>query len=434
MTKAQLSIAVLVSLTVGYFAGRHVGAGAEPLAVIPPEAQPDPAVERYRVPLGRSPAKGGDKAKVTIVEFSDFQCPFCSRVEATIAQIVKTYGRDVKVVWKNNPLPFHQNAMPAAQLAMAAEQKGKFWEMQEKLFKNQQALDRASLEKYGKELGLDEAAIKEALDGGKYAAAIKADQEEAATVGARGTPSFFINGRPLSGAQPLAAFTKIIDEELANAQKALHAGVAAAQVYDALTHNAKAAAVAEDSKRPQPQAPQQDNTVYKAQVGDAPVRGAKNAKVTIVEWSDYQCPFCARVEPTLSKVLDGYKSDVRVAFKQLPLPFHQNAHLAAEAALAAKAQGKFWEMHDKLFANQQSLDRASLEKYAQEIGLKMERFKSDLDHGKWKLAVDAEQAEGGKLGARGTPSFFINGKVFVGGTPTRCSRKEPRWRSFTTRS
>src|SRR5204862_3618810 len=110
-------------------------------------------------------------------------------------------------------------------------------------------------------------------------------------------------------------------------------------------------------------------------------------------------------------------NDVRVAFKQLPLPFHNNAHLAAEAALAAKEQGKFWEMHGKLFANQQALERPNLEKYAAELGLNMNKFKEALDSGKWKQKVDAELAEGNKIGAQGTPSFFVNGKKFVGAQP-----------------
>src|SRR6185295_2305646 len=159
------------------------------------------------------------------------------------------------------------------------------------------------------------------------------------------------------------------------------------------------------------------NTVYKAMAGDAPMTGPKNAKITIVEWSDFQCPFCGRVEPTVTKILEEYPKDVRVFFKQLPLPFHNNAHVAAEAALAAKAQGKFWEMHAKMFANQQALDRPSLEKYAGEIGMNVDKLKADLDSGKYKQKVDQELAEGNKIGARGTPSFFINGKAFVGAQP-----------------
>src|SRR5581483_2482422 len=109
-------------------------------------------------------------------------------------------------------------------------------------------------------------------------------------------------------------------------------------------------------------------------VGDAPVKGPRDAPVTLLEFSDFQCPFCGRVGPTLKQLEDEYKGKLRIAFKNRPLPFHQNAQLAAEAALAAGDQGKFWEMHDKLFANQQALERADLEPYAQEIGLNVNQF------------------------------------------------------------
>ncbi|HZS37074.1 MAG TPA: thioredoxin domain-containing protein, partial [Polyangia bacterium] len=408
---------MLISLAVGYFIGGYMNGkgGDSPLAAIPAAAVPDSSIDRYNVPLGNAPKKGGDKAKVTIVEFSDFQCPFCSRVEPTVDQLMKTYGRDLRVVWKNNPLPFHQNAMPAAQLAMAAAEKGKFWEMHDKLFANQQKLDRQSLEQYAKELGLDEGKIKEALDQNKYAAQIKSDQDEAAKYGARGTPAFFINGRPLSGAQPFDAFKKVVDEELVNADKAVKAGVPVAQVYDALTRNAKAGAAAPEAPKPQPQP--EDNTVYKVPVGNSPVKGNNTAKVTIVQFSDFQCPFCSRVEPTITDLEKDYGKDVRVVWKNNPLPFHPNALPAAEAAMAAAEQGKFWEMHDKIFADQQHLDAATYEKYAGELGLNMNKFKDAIANHKYVKEIKDDQALAEKFGARGTPSFFINGKPLRGAQP-----------------
>ena len=122
-----------------------------------PEGAVDAKVDRFRVPLGTAPIKGAANAKVTIIEWSDFQCPFCSRVGATMEQIEKAYGKDVRVAFKHNPLPFHQNAMPAAQAAIAAQKQGddKFWKMHDTLFKNQQALDADSLVKYAGELQLN---------------------------------------------------------------------------------------------------------------------------------------------------------------------------------------------------------------------------------------------------------------------------------------
>jgi protein-disulfide isomerase len=155
----------------------------------------------------------------------------------------------------------------------------------------------------------------------------------------------------------------------------------------------------------------------KIEVGQAPVRGPKNAPVTIVEFSDFQCPYCKKAVPTLHEIEKQYGSKVRVAFKHQPLPFHNNAKLAAIASVAAQEQGKFWEYHDKLFENQQALDRASLERYAGELGLNASKFKSALDSKKLEARVDADAAEAGRSGVQGTPTFFINGQQLVGAQP-----------------
>lgn len=110
-------------------------------------------------------------------------------------------------------------------------------------------------------------------------------------------------------------------------------------------------------------------------------------------------------------------------FKNEPLPFHAHAELAAEAAMAANAQGKFWPMHDLMFEHQQALERSDLEKYAQQVGLDMNQFKSALDSGKYKSRVQKDAAEGAKVGATGTPTFFINGNRLVGAQPVDAFKK-----------
>ena len=123
MSKGTAIIGMLVALVVGVFIGQTWNKGSGSSGPVPTAALPDSSVERFKVPVGNAPTKGPEHAKVTIVEWSDFQCPFCSRVEPTIEQIMKTYGKDVRIVWKNQPLPFHQNAKPAAEAAMAANAK-----------------------------------------------------------------------------------------------------------------------------------------------------------------------------------------------------------------------------------------------------------------------------------------------------------------------
>ncbi len=385
-----------------------------------PVQQAAAAVRKVDIPSD-SPSFGPATAKVTIVEFSDFECPFCSRVVPTLTQIKKDYAKDVRVVFRNQPLPFHASAKPAAEAAMAAHEQGKFWEMHDKLFTNQKALDRASLEKYAQEIGLNVAKFKAALDSGKFKAKIEADMAAGSAVGANGTPTFFINGREFVGAQPFDAFKKVIDEEIAKADKLLAAGTKPEELFGKiLAQNIAAAPAAPaggaDGAPAEP-------PVQKVEVGTAPVKGAKNAPVTIVAFSDFECPFCSRVVPTLKQLEDQYQGKIKVAFKNQPLPFHANAKPAAAAALAAHEQGKFWEMHDKLFANQRALDRASLEKYAQEIGLNVGKFKADLDSGKYTAQIEADSAEGTRLGANGTPTFFINGRTLVGALPLEAFKK-----------
>jgi protein-disulfide isomerase len=375
--------------------------------------------EVYKVAVGNAPVKGGKQPKVTVIAFSEFQCPFCARVLPTLEQVHKTYGNDVQVVFKHFPLGFHQNAMPAAEAAEAAKEQGKFWEMHDKLFANQQSLDRTTFEKYAQELGLDMAKFKAALDSGRGKAVAEANMKEGTQFGVRGTPSFFINGRFFRGAQPFDNFKTVIDEEIGKADAKLKAGVSRQGLYAAIIKDGL------DKAAPPPTPPTpaarpgqpQEGVAYKVEVGNAPSKGPKDALVTIVQFSDYQCPFCTRVEPTIDQVMKEYGDKVRVVWKDLPLPFHQNAVPAAMAARAAGEQGKFWQMHAKLFANQQNLDRASLDKYAGELGLNMARFKAAMDSKKFEKDVQADLAQAGKVGANGTPAFFINGVSLSGAQP-----------------
>ena len=394
------------------------GAKASPTAAAPDKAQPPQkgpgaSTEIYKVAVGDAPTKGAKQPKVTIIAFSEFQCPFCSRVNPTLEQLVKDYGNDVAVSFRHNPLPFHNNAMIASMAAEAARDQGKFWEMHDKLFANQQALDRPNLEKYAQEIGLDMGKFKAALDKEKGKERVKRDMDDAAKFGARGTPNFFINGRNFRGAQPLEAFKGVIDEEIKKADAKIASGTPRAKLYAALTQEGLDKAAAP----PPPPGQPDDKTRFKADVKGAPIKGAKDALVTIVQFSDYQCPFCSRVEPTMDKIMEEYKGKVRVAWRDLPLPFHPNAMPAAIAARAAGEQGKFWEMHKKLFADQAHLDRETYEKYAQELGLNMGKFKAALDAQKGKEAIEADAAAGNKIGARGTPAFFINGKFLSGAQP-----------------
>jgi protein-disulfide isomerase len=145
-----------------------------------------------------------------------------------------------------------------------------------------------------------------------------------------------------------------------------------------------------------------------------PVRGPAHAKVTIVEFSDFQCPYCAAAAVKVNALLAQYPNDVKLVFKQFPLDMHAQARLAAQASLAAAAQNKFWELHDKMFANFRRLSRDNILAYAKDAGLDMTKFTTDLENAQYKTVINREVQEGVNVGVSGTPSFFINGKKYNG--------------------
>lgn len=327
----------------------------------------------------------------------------------------------------NHPLPFHENARPAAQAALEAFDQGgdaQFWAYHEKLFANQRALTRPDLQRYAQEVGLDMTQFNAALDNNEHRQVINDQAALALRLGARGTPASFINGRYLSGAQPAARFITVVDEELTRARAAITSGTPRANIYDAMVGNGLTAPAAPipSAAAPTPAGPDPERDYGIAAPASAPSRGSSNAQIVIQSFSDFQCPFCSRVLPTVEQIMQQYGNQVRFVWRNYPLPFHTDAHLAAEAAQEVYAQrgdAGFWAYHDLLFANQRALGRAELETYAQQMGgVDMTRFRSALDSRTHQAAVDADIQAVAASGARiGTPSFFINGRLVQGAQP-----------------
>lgn len=156
--------------------------------------------------------------------------------------------------------------------------------------------------------------------------------------------------------------------------------------------------------------------IAKLNAGPVASFGPEDAKVTIVEFSDFECPYCTQAAAAVDQVKAKYADRVRIVFRHFPLNFHPNAHLASQAALAAGKQGKFWEFHDLLFKNQRAMERSDLEQHATTLGLDLAAFKADLDSGAFKAQVDADMKLGEEVAVDGTPTMFINGKRV--GNPT----------------
>ncbi len=164
------------------------------------------------------PAQGPASAPVTLIEYSDFQCPFCQRVVPTLKQVRETYGDKVRIVWKDFPLTqIHPEAFAAAVAGNCAREQGKFWELHDRLFPNQQALQSTLLSRYATEAGLDAMKFDACLASSKYQQRVQESIDSGTRLGVSSTPTVFINGRVVSGAQPFEVFAAIIDEELARA-------------------------------------------------------------------------------------------------------------------------------------------------------------------------------------------------------------------------
>lgn len=178
---------------------------------------PKPRRPTFPVEVGNAPTFGGKDAKVTIVEYSDFQCPFCAKGADILKSIKKKYGNKVKVAFKNFPLPFHNHAEQAAVAGLCANEQGVdyFWKMHDEMFANQDSLDAEGLKKTAKKIGLKADAFDKCLSENKHLNQVKADMEEGRKLKVKSTPTFFINGQLINGAQPMEVFSEIIDEELA---------------------------------------------------------------------------------------------------------------------------------------------------------------------------------------------------------------------------
>jgi protein-disulfide isomerase len=258
--------------------------------------------------------------------------------------------------------------------------------------------------------------VKQAIDGNKFMDKIDSSVDLAADYQARGTPHFFINGMRLSGAQPFDKFKAVIDDRLAVAKALVAKGTPKAKIYEE---------VIKDGKEPPP--PERKQVA--APDASSPFKGGAQAKVVMQVFSEFQCPFCKRVEPTLKEIEKEYGNKIKIVWRHMPLPFHKDAPLASTAAqevFAQKGNAAFWAYHDKLFEAQGQpggIERPNLEKLAQEAGVDMAKFKAALDGDKHKAKVEGDAKIGNDAGISGTPAFVINGYYISGAQPAAAFKK-----------
>ncbi len=217
------------------------------------------------------------------------------------------------------------------------------------------------------------------------------------------------------------AFSEIDQKEFDAAMKKFLASeegqTSLGSTVEAYFSKKQAEAKKNQAEKQQQQLEEQFKNPVKIAAGNSPSKGPKNARVTIIEFSDFQCPYCSRADKTIKEVLQAYPEDVRVVFKNLPLGFHKQAEPAARAALAAGEQGKFWEMHDALFENQRKLSEDLYMEQAKKLGLDMEKFTKDYNSEAIKKQVQEDAKLARKHGITGTPGFFVNGVAVRGAYP-----------------
>jgi len=355
---------LLLSAALSLFAADANSRPGSPAREVNPSVQPASANSKK------------DDAAITIVEFTDFACPYCAQMVSVIDELSRAYPGKIKVIVRDFPLAIHTGSELAHEASLAAKAQGKYWEMFRILFANQKHLSRADLLDYAKQIGLNIPRFEKALDTHEYQPVVRESIAEGQAYGVNATPTFFLNGQQLSGVRSL-------DFMKAKVQAAIGT-----------------VSPSDDSQ----------STV----ATNSPVRGSPDAPVTIVEYADFQCPFCAKAENTLNLLLREYPGKVNLVFKSFPLDFHPDSMLAHRAAMAAGQQGKFWEMHDLIFSQQKSIKRDDLFAMAKSLGLDMNRFSADISSPKLLAVIESERAEGKRTRVNGTPTFYVDGQEMLG--------------------
>ena len=359
------------------------------------------------LPIANSPVKGGVNANATVVIFGDFTTPATQYVlREGLDDLFKTHGEKVAVVYKYYPLKSNNakdgepESMTRAKAAAAAQSFGKFWDYAAKMVatKDDKAFDENAAVQIALDLKINAKAFLEAMNSDDTKKKLEADAVLAKKLGVKAAPAIIVNGKAIEfkGNVTKDALLQAVSDEVARIDNLPHRNYL---ISTMIAGNASDAADASTDAL------------------GRPARGAKNAIVTIVEYSDYQCPFCAKVEPTLAEVLKNYPDTVRIVFNHNPLAMHKDAKLAHQAAYAAGLQGKFWEMHDTLFKNQKNLKEDDLVGYAKSLGLDLNKFRADLKAPGTVAAIEKALKIGEDNDIKGTPNFSINGMPLKGAVP-----------------
>ncbi|MEE2779729.1 MAG: thioredoxin domain-containing protein, partial [Myxococcota bacterium] len=339
----------------------------------PPEsAERDKTVYKVAVNPDLDPIRGDHRAPVTVVAFTDLQCAYCSQTSALLKEMVETRQNEVRWVLKHLPLPNHELAMPAAASVICAKEQGREWEVHDAVSAKNGELDGNGLyETIVAELS-DMPAWEQCMESQAMNDKLLADLELGMLVEVTGTPTLFINGRRVEGMVSREMLQERINEALQEARDALERGVPREELYARLIENGKI----NDFLGPR---------THRFSVKESHRLGSAEAPVTLMLFSDYECPYCVQAAPMLEAAQAHFGDRVSLVYKHFPLTFHPRAAPAARASICAGEQGQFWPYHHALLDDLQRgameaspLTDEALEKTAADLGIDLAAFSACL--------------------------------------------------------
>jgi protein-disulfide isomerase len=386
-------------------------AASEPQAPAPNRAWRD-ALRADRLAIAipeHTPRRGASDPLVTIVQFGDYTNAVSATQARAIADALQRWPSDVGTAFVQLPARSRKVSRLAAQTAASAGDADRFWQVHDRLFATPPQSE-ADLERIATEAGLDLAAWKQAIAGEIHRQWIDQNTASARELGIVRAPALFVNGRPIDG--DAEAILAMVASERDAIAELVADGLPRAETY------AEILAVA-DVPKPIPSASKDGldpQLNYAVPAADRPVLGPVDAPVTIVVFSDFQCPFCARAQETLTQLRARHPDDVRIVFRNMPLAFHKQARELAKVALAADAKGKFWAMHDLIFANRITRD-GEWKSFAKKLKLDARKLAKAMQSPAIETKIQEDEAVARAFGVTGTPTFFVNGRLLGGAQP-----------------
>ena len=338
--------------------------------------------------LQTHPSRGPKKAELVIEQFSDFICPYCKDQAHILKKVMEAYPGKMRMIFRHMPISGEPGtgSFPLHEASMCAAEQGKFWEFHDFVFSLEKKVD---LNEIAEAIHLEKAPFDECVGANRYRAYVLEDMAEAQKRGVAGTPTFFVKGEQEAGIRPFEFFAEKLDPVFAKK-------------------------MADQRKKAEEELLKRINPAEEGR----PMAGPADAAVTIVEYSDFHCPFCIKLTATLKKIMETYPQDVRRVWRHYPLPIHPYSPYAHLASECAHQQGQFWPFHAKLFENQDSArEQADFERFAGELQLNLEQFKVCYDAEETKKKIENDVLLGLFKKVASTPTLFINGEMVIGAKP-----------------